>query len=201
MEYITKNDKNGKARFYKVVDGKMKPVSRAEYEAHISETEVDATETEPVEAEQNDRAENEIPTVKPQNGKRIAGFKQSRWVKVHQRGQANYAEKDNVMDIMIGDSRCQAEVLYTVRSYKKAAEWLLKYLESAEAIQLVIETAEKIMGAVSEASRDSEEITVAEEHWMLGIEKMADGAYKVRMTWESPKAEAENSGTAEAIPA
>lgn len=33
-EYMVKNDKNGKARYYKLVDGKMKNVSCAEYEEH-----------------------------------------------------------------------------------------------------------------------------------------------------------------------
>lgn len=32
--YITENDKNGKARYYRVTDGKKKVCSKAEYEAH-----------------------------------------------------------------------------------------------------------------------------------------------------------------------
>ena len=31
-EYMMKTDKNGKPRYYKSVDGKMKVISRAEYE-------------------------------------------------------------------------------------------------------------------------------------------------------------------------
>lgn len=37
ITYITENDKNGKARYYKVIDGKKKVISRAEYEAHENE--------------------------------------------------------------------------------------------------------------------------------------------------------------------
>lgn len=48
--YITENDKNGRARFYKVIDGKKKVVSRSEYEANISEEcvadEADTSEVE-----------------------------------------------------------------------------------------------------------------------------------------------------------
>ena len=39
IKYITENDKNGKARYYKVIDGKKKVVSRAEYEANSIATE------------------------------------------------------------------------------------------------------------------------------------------------------------------
>ena len=37
-EYMVKNDKNGKARYYKLVDGKMKNISRAEYEENAQQT-------------------------------------------------------------------------------------------------------------------------------------------------------------------
>lgn len=112
-------------------------------------------------------------------------LKQNRWVKIHERGQANYVEKENVMDIMVGDTRHQAEVLFTVRSYKKAAEWILKYLESAKATSVVEQSAEKITAAVSETGREDPEMTVAGEHWALRIEKMSSEAYKVCMTWEN----------------
>jgi len=50
-EYIVKTDKNGKSRYYKLVDGKMKTVSRAEYEANTAETEVVETEATVAEIE------------------------------------------------------------------------------------------------------------------------------------------------------
>ena len=53
----------------------------------------------------------------------MAELKQGRWVKVHEPGQANFVENENVMDIVIGAGRCQANATYTVRSYKKAAYW------------------------------------------------------------------------------
>lgn len=37
ITYATENDKNGKARYYRVTDGKKKVISRAEYEAHTSD--------------------------------------------------------------------------------------------------------------------------------------------------------------------
>ncbi len=46
-QYIMTADKNGKARYYKVVDGKKKVISKAEYEANAAV--VETTETETVE--------------------------------------------------------------------------------------------------------------------------------------------------------
>ena len=46
----------------------------------------------------------------------MAELKQSRWVKIHEPGQANFIENKNVMDIMIGADCYQAEATYTVRS-------------------------------------------------------------------------------------
>ena len=50
----------------------------------------------------------------------MAELKQGRWVKVHEPGQANFVEHENVMDIVIGTGRLQAEATYTVRSYKRS---------------------------------------------------------------------------------
>lgn len=46
--YITENDKNGKARYYRVTDGKKKVCSKAEYDAH---TLVESNDTEAVTAD------------------------------------------------------------------------------------------------------------------------------------------------------
>ena len=54
----------------------------------------------------------------------MAELKQSRWVKIHEPGNANFDEKDNIMDIVVGSNRCQAEATFTVRSFRKAAYWL-----------------------------------------------------------------------------
>ncbi len=43
--YITENDKNGKARYYRVTDGKKKVISRIEYETNA---EISATKTEDI---------------------------------------------------------------------------------------------------------------------------------------------------------
>lgn len=53
--YITENDKNGRARFYKVIDGKKKVVSRSEYEAQknvIDETVAEESDTREIEESQ-----------------------------------------------------------------------------------------------------------------------------------------------------
>ncbi len=113
----------------------------------------------------------------------MAELKQSRWVQIHEPGQANFSEKDNVMDIMIGAKRCQAEATYTVRSYAKAAFWLRKYLECANAEQIIALAAELIQTAAEKANREEPEITISGEGWSCGIEKMSDGSFKVSLNW------------------
>ncbi len=114
----------------------------------------------------------------------MAELKQGRWVKVHEPGQANYVESDNIMDIVIGQDRCQAEALYTVRSYKKAAYWLNEYLKAAEALQIVAQEAiEQISAAAEAATREDPKIVVNGEGWTCEIEKMADGEFKVYLNW------------------
>lgn len=115
----------------------------------------------------------------------MAELRQSRWVKIHEPGQANYAEKENVMDIKIGDNRCQADVLYTVRSYKKAGYWLIKYLESAEAVAILTEAAEQIMNAVDSADREAPDVTIETADWTCAIERMSSGEFKVSLTWQT----------------
>jgi hypothetical protein len=112
-------------------------------------------------------------------------LKQSRWVKVHEPGQANFDEKENVMDIVLGDKRCRAEVLYTVRSYRKAAYWLLKYLECAEAKALAAMIAEQINAAMSEANRESPEVAVSGDDWNCEIERMSAMAFRTKLTWQT----------------
>lgn len=48
-EYMIKNDKNGRPRYYKSVDGRLKLVGRAEYEANTVTTEVVEPESQPKE--------------------------------------------------------------------------------------------------------------------------------------------------------
>ena len=110
----------------------------------------------------------------------MAELKQGRWVKVHEPGQANYVESENIMDIVIGADRCQAEATYTVRSYKKAAYWLEQYLKAAEALQIVAADAmEQIQAASEVANREDSKVAATGEGWTCEIEKMADGAFKV----------------------
>lgn len=115
----------------------------------------------------------------------MAELKQGRWVKVHEPGQANFVESENVMDIVIGTDRCQAEATYTVRSYKKAAYWLNEYLKAAEALQTIAENViEQITTAAEAANREDDEVTAAGEGWNCGIEKMGDGTFKVHLDWK-----------------
>ena len=111
-------------------------------------------------------------------------LRQSRWVKIHEPGQANYAETDNVMDIKIGGNRCQADVLYTVRSYKKAAYWLGEYLKAAEALQIVAdEMLAKIQDAAASTNREEDEMAADGDGWNCTIERMGDGSFKVQLSW------------------
>ncbi len=115
----------------------------------------------------------------------MAELKEGRWVKVHEPGQANFTENDNIMDIVIGTGRCQAEATYTVRSYKKAAFWLNEYLKAAEALQTVAESViEQITTAAEAANREDDEVTASGEGWNCGIEKMGDGSFRVHLDWK-----------------
>lgn len=114
----------------------------------------------------------------------MAELKEGRWVKVHEPGQANFVENENVMDILIGPDRCQAEATYTVRNHKKAAYWLNEYLKAADALQLVGDEAiAQIQAAAEAANRADDEIQVAGEGWDCAIEKMGDGSFKVQFVW------------------
>jgi len=114
---------------------------------------------------------------------KMAMLKQSRWVKVHEPGQGQYDEHDNIMDILIGEGRCRAEATYTVRSYKKAGYWLVEYLKCAEAEQLVAEAADFIQQAVEQAGREDPEVKANGDTWSCNIEKLSDGSFKVQMSW------------------
>lgn len=114
----------------------------------------------------------------------MAELKQSRWVKVHEPGQANFDERENIMDILIGAGRCQAEATYTVRSYKKAAYWLNEYLKAAEALQtLADEVMEQIKDAAERANREDNGISASGTGWNCDIERMWDGSFKVQLAW------------------
>jgi len=114
----------------------------------------------------------------------MAELKQSRWVKVHEPGQGNFVENENVMDITIGTGRCQAEATYTVRSYKKAAYWMNEYLKAAEALNILAnEIMETIQAEADKAGCEDAEISASGESWYCGIEKMADGCFKVHLDW------------------
>lgn len=114
----------------------------------------------------------------------MAELKQGRWVKVHEQGQANFTENDNVMDIMIGAGRCQAEATYTVRNFKKAAYWMVEYLKAAEALAIVAESAiQQIQTAAESAGREDDEVTASGEGWNCTIERMGDGGFKVQLGW------------------
>lgn len=113
----------------------------------------------------------------------MAELKQSRWVKIHEPGNANFDEKDNIMDIVVGSNRCQAEATFTARSFRKAAYWLLKYLEAADALQVIATAADSITTEVANAKREDDTVTVNGEGWSCEIERMSQSAFKVRMSW------------------
>lgn len=113
----------------------------------------------------------------------MAELKQSRWVKIHEPGNANFDEKDNIMDIVVGSNRCQAEATFTARSFRKAAYWLLKYLEAADALQVIATAADSITTEAANAKREDDTVTVNGEGWSCEIERMSQSAFKVRMSW------------------
>lgn len=114
----------------------------------------------------------------------MAELKQGRWVKVHEPGQRNFVESENVMDILIGTGRCQADAVYTVRSHKKAAYWLAEYLKAADALQLVAdEIMQTIQNAADNADREDDELAVSGEGWGCTIDRMGDGSFKVQLSW------------------
>lgn len=114
----------------------------------------------------------------------MAELKQGRWVKVHEPGQANFVEHENVMDIVIGTGRLQAEATYTVRSYKKAAYWLGEYLKAAEALQIVAdEMLAKIQDVAASTNREEDEMAADGDGWNCTIERMGDGSFKVQLSW------------------
>ncbi len=113
----------------------------------------------------------------------MAELKQSRWVKIHEPGQANFDEKENIMDIVVGSNRCQAGATFTVRNHKKAAYWLLRYLEAADAAQILTQIADQIQQAADDAGKDDDEVKANGETWSCEIEKLAHGVYKVQLMW------------------
>ena len=113
----------------------------------------------------------------------MAELKQSRWVKIHEPGNANFDEKDNIMDIVVGSNRCQAEATFTARSFRKAAYWLLKYLEAADALQVIATAADSITTEAANAKREDDTVTVNGEGWSCEIERMSQSAFTVRMSW------------------
>lgn len=114
----------------------------------------------------------------------MAELKQGRWVKVHEPGQANFTESENVMDIVIGTGRCQADATYTVRSYKKAAFWLGEYLKAADALQIIAEDVlMQIEEAAAGANREDGAVNASGEGWSCDIERLCDGSFKVQLAW------------------
>lgn len=169
-EYIVKQDKNGKNRYYRVEDGKKTAIKKAEYEAHI-------TTAEPVDTTVETKKEDKTMST---------NFKQSRWTKVHAQGQANFESKNNAMDITVGTGRAQADILYStkmVRTIEKAAQWLLHSLEVARANEAVALASESILAKAAETTREDDELTVEGEGWVCTIENMGDGEFKAQLTW------------------
>lgn len=169
-EYIVKQDKNGKNRYYRVEDGKKTAIKKAEYEAQI-------TTAEPVDTTVETKKEDKTMST---------NFKQSRWTKVHAQGQANFESKNNVMDITVGTGRAQADILYStkmVRTIEKAAQWLLHSLEVARANEAVALASESVLAKVAETTREDDELTVEGEGWVCTIENMGDGEFKAQLTW------------------
>lgn len=162
-EYMIQQDKNGKDRYYKIEDGKKSPVKKAEYEANAAK----------------------VTVIKTKEDKNVK-FKQSRWTKVHEQGQGNFERENNVVDITVGASRAQADVLYStkmVRTFEKAAYWLLRSLEIAKAGRPVELAAASIREKAAAANKTDEQVTVEGDGWYCTIENMGGGEFKAQLTW------------------
>ncbi len=156
--YITKQNKNGETRYYRVEDGKMTAIKKSEYESNTTTT----------------------------AAKKPTRFKQSRWTKVHAQGQGNFESKNNVIDITVGSGRARADVLYStqmVRTFEKAAYWLLHSLEVARANEVVELAGDSIREKVATAARNDEQVIVEGEGWSCIIENMGDGEFKAQISW------------------
>ncbi len=64
-------------------------------------------------------------------------------------------------------------------SHKKAAYWLVKYLDSAGATQVLHE----IAGQIEIASKNKSDVNLNNENWICQIEKMDQGVFKVQLIW------------------
>lgn len=161
-EYIAKQDKNGKRRYYRVENGKKTAVKKAEYEVNTAMSDIEPTET-------TNRQ-----------------FRQSRWTKVHARGQGNFESKKNVMDITVGVDRAQADILYNthiVRTFEKAAYWLLHSLEVARANEIVETVRESVQEKAALTSKGADLMTAEGNGWICTIENMGDGEFKAQLMW------------------
>lgn len=172
-----------------------------EYEQHLAESAhpVDSDEDEDFYGSDDDI---ELPEAKKpvstQNAESIEKantpkLRGSRWAKIHEPGQGNFETKDNVMDITLGESRCQAEVLYNtkaVRTFKKAAYWLFHSLDSARASQLygiIAEAYEQVQSGVVDMDSEADKIEATGEGWNCLIESMGDGKFKAQLSWTAAK--------------
>lgn len=156
-EYITKQDKNGKTRYYRVEDGKKTAIKKAEYDTNTA-----------------------------QNASQKTGIKQNRWVKVHEQGHGNFESKENVIDVTVGTNRAQAEVLYAtrqVKSFEKAAYWLLHSLGVVNASEIVNLANEQISTQAQNTPKDEDQMTVDGNGWTCTIDNMGDGKFKAQLSW------------------
>ena len=132
--------------------------------------------------ENNDPVSTETEERKPK-------MKGSRWLKIHQPGQANFETADNVIDVQLGESRCQAEVVYNtkvVRNFKKAAYWLFHSLTVAQAdklYEIISEAYQQVQSEVENFDKDAEKFAAAGEGWNCEIENLGNGVFKTNVSW------------------
>lgn len=113
----------------------------------------------------------------------MTNLKQSRWTKVNAFGNEVEAQ-DNILVITVGEASCTAEVHYStslVKSLKKAAYWLLRSLEKANAVDVIQKAADEISCKVENS--DTDQLTVSGDGWECKLEKIAKGEFNARLTW------------------
>lgn len=151
--------------------------------------EIEAASSEEPAAEQITFIEPAADPVKTETEERKPTMKGSRWLKIHQPGQANFETSDNVIDVQLGESRCQAEVVYNtkvVRTFKKAAYWLFHSLTVARAdklYEIISEAYEQVQREIEGFDKDAEKFATAGDGWNCEIEKLSDGVFKTNLSW------------------
>lgn len=210
----TKTDKNGRTLYY-ILDnnGKKTRISRDKALAEIEKEKLEPTEAQisyakilTVQLGHNSADYDFTGMTRGEVSKLISGLKEekemrkstekkemkqfrgSRWAKIHQQGEANFEAQNNIIDIMVGEGRCRAEVTYAtsnIRNFKKAAHMLCQSLAFAtRELETIVAAAEQIKAEADKATDDVATLRINGEIWACEIEKLDKGVFRASMDWK-----------------